>query len=91
MEIWKNARLTLAEVLAVMEITSNDVAALGITNQRETAVLWDKTTGLPICNAIVWQDTRSHDCLDEVVEKVGEDRIREITGLPPLSTSPPPY
>ena len=57
--------------------------ALGITNQRETAVLWDKTTGLPICNAIVWQDTRSHDCLDEVVEKVGEDRIREITGLPP--------
>ena len=43
MEIWKNARLTLAEVLAVMEITSNDVAALGITNQRETAVLWDKT------------------------------------------------
>ena len=83
MEIWKNARLTLAEVLAVMEITSNDVAALGITNQRETAVLWDKTTGLPICNAIVWQDTRSHGCLDEVVEKVGEDRIREITGLPP--------
>ena len=83
MEIWKNARLTLAEVLAVMEITSNDVAALGITNQRETAVLWDKTTGLPICNAIVWQDTRSHACLDEVVNKIGEDRIRELTGLPP--------
>ena len=85
MEIWKNARLTLAEALAILEITSNDVAALGITNQRETAVLWDKTTGEPICNAIVWQDTRSENILAEVVEKVGADRITEVTGLPPTN------
>jgi len=61
-EIWRNTRRAVAEALAEKDIAESDIAALGITNQRETAVVWEKATGRPIHNAIVWQDTRTnHD------------------------------
>ena len=62
MEIWRNTRRALSEALADEDISEQDIDALGVTNQRETAVIWEKETGKPIYNAIVWQDTRTnHD------------------------------
>ena len=62
MEIWRNTRRALSEALADEDISEQDIDALGLTNQRETAVIWEKETGKPIYNAIVWQDTRTnHD------------------------------
>ena len=62
MEIWRNTRRAVVEAMASKDITDEDIAALGVTNQRETAVIWEKSTGKPIYNAIVWQDTRTnHD------------------------------
>ena len=62
MEIWRNTRRALSEALADEDISEQDIDALGLTNQRETAVIWEKATGKPIYNAIVWQDTRTnHD------------------------------
>lgn len=58
-EIWANVRRGVSEALATVDLTAGDIAALGLTNQRETAVVWEKTTGRPIYNAIVWQDTRT--------------------------------
>src|SRR5215212_11195105 len=60
-EIWATQAATIAEVLALARATSADVAAIGITNQRETTVLWDRTTGRPVAPAIVWQDRRTAD------------------------------
>ena len=59
-EIWRNTRRAIVEALADKDIADEDIAALGITNQRETAVIWEKDTGTPIYNAIVWQDTRTN-------------------------------
>ena len=61
MEIWSHTRRVMADVLALSEYSGTDIAALGITNQRETTVVWDRTTGEPVYNAIVWQDTRTSD------------------------------
>lgn len=58
-EIWNNTRKVTAEALAQKDLKASDIAAVGITNQRETALVWDKTTGEPVYNAIVWQDTRT--------------------------------
>jgi glycerol kinase len=63
-------------------ITASDLAAVGITNQRETTVVWDRTTGKPIYNALVWQDTRTHGVVDELSADGGQDRFREKAGLP---------
>ncbi|WJY68989.1 glycerol kinase GlpK [Corynebacterium auris] len=60
LEIWRNTRRALAQALAEKDIAEADIAALGITNQRETAVVWEKETGRPVYNAIVWQDTRTN-------------------------------
>ena len=60
MEIWRNTRRAAGEAMASHDITEEDIAALGVTNQRETAVVWEKSTGKPIYNTIVWQDTRTH-------------------------------
>ncbi|MCP1387524.1 glycerol kinase GlpK [Corynebacterium sp. TA-R-1] len=60
MEIWRNTRRAVVEALAKQDIADEDISALGITNQRETAVIWEKDTGRPIYNAIVWQDTRTN-------------------------------
>ncbi len=59
-----------------------DLAAVGITNQRETAVVWERATGKPIHNAIVWQDTRTADLCNELAAEGGPDRFRKQTGLP---------
>ena len=65
MEIWSHTRRVMADVLALSEYSGTDIAALGITNQRETTVVWDRTTGEPVYNAIVWQDTRTSDICSE--------------------------
>jgi glycerol kinase len=72
----------LAEALSAVGASAADVAAIGITNQRETAVIWDRATGEPIANAIVWQDTRTQKLVDELSVDGGGDRFRSITGLP---------
>ncbi len=81
-EIWANVQQVLAEALRRAEITGADVAAIGITNQRETAVVWDRATGEPVHHAIVWQDTRTGEQLTRFDEAVGEDTFRARTGLP---------
>lgn len=81
MEIWASQSSTLVEALARAGILSHDVAAIGITNQRETTVLWNKHTGKPVCNAIVWQCRRSSKICDELKSQGLEDEIRSRTGL----------
>src|SRR5215207_8841732 len=80
-EIWTNTRRVCAGALAKADLTATDIAAVGITNQRETAVVWDRRTGEPIYNAIVWQDTRTDGIINELA-RAGQDRFREKTGLP---------
>ena len=83
-EIWKNTREVIGQALSKADITRHDVAAVGITNQRETTVVWDKATGEPVYNAIVWQDTRTQAIVNRLAD--GDvDRFRTQTGLP-LST-----
>ena len=81
-EIRDNTVAVLAEALKAGEATAADIAAIGITNQRETAVLWDRATGEPIANAIVWQDTRTQGLIDVLAKDGGVDRFRATTGLP---------
>lgn len=81
-EIWQNTQDVIREALAKTGLNGSDLAAIGITNQRETAVVWDKTTGKSFYNAIVWQCTRTHDICRELSEEEGQDRFREKTGLP---------
>ncbi|MFD1831566.1 glycerol kinase GlpK [Streptomyces desertarenae] len=81
-EIWANVQEVVSEALRKAEITREDVRALGITNQRETTLLWDRTTGEPVHNAIVWQDTRTDALCKELARNVGQDRFRRETGLP---------
>ena len=81
-EIRDNTGAVVAEALSLATATAADVAAIGITNQRETAVIWDRATGEPIANAIVWQDTRTQDLIDALAADGGGDRFRATTGLP---------
>ncbi len=83
-EIWRNVRQVVAEVLAQAETNRHEIAAVGITNQRETAVVWDRTTGEPVYNAIVWQDTRTQRICDELAagSELGADRYKATVGLP---------
>ncbi|HSD81407.1 MAG TPA: glycerol kinase GlpK [Solirubrobacteraceae bacterium] len=81
MEIWARSQEVIDE--AVQQAgAAGDVAALGITNQRETTVVWDRNTGEPIHNALVWQDTRTDKLVDELSADGGQDRFREQVGLP---------
>ncbi|MFJ3380792.1 glycerol kinase GlpK [Curtobacterium sp. RRHDQ66] len=80
-EIWDNTREVIGQALSRADITRHDVAAVGITNQRETAVVWDKTTGKPVYNAIVWQDTRTQSIVDKLADG-DTDRYKSIVGLP---------
>ena len=84
-EIWTNTREVIGQALSKADLTRHDIAAVGITNQRETAIVWDKATGEPICNAIVWQDTRTQSIVDRLAKDGGVRRFAEKTGLP-LST-----
>lgn len=81
-EIWKNVRNVVGQALVNAEINRHSLAAVGMTNQRETTVVWDKTTGEPVYNAIVWQDTRTSRIVNELAGDQGLGRYREQTGLP---------
>lgn len=81
-EIWFNTREVIQNAMRISGLSSEDIAALGITNQRETTVLWNKTTGQPYGHAIVWQDTRTSDICSQLSKEDGIDRFREKTGLP---------
>lgn len=81
-EIWKNTKAVVGEALVDADINRHSLAAVGITNQRETAVVWDKTTGEPVYNAIVWQDTRTSKIVNRLAGSEGLDRYKDITGLP---------
>jgi glycerol kinase len=82
-EIWGNTRQVCGGALARADLDASSIAAVGITNQRETTVVWDKATGEPIHNAIVWQDTRTQEICDELgALGGGAERYRARTGLP---------
>ena len=82
-EIWNNTREVVAGALAKGNVTAANIAAVGITNQRETAVVWDRTTGKPVYNAIVWQDTRTQKICDSLAGLGGgADRYKDTVGLP---------
>jgi glycerol kinase len=81
-EIWANTQKVIAGALAKGGLTPADLAAVGITNQRETTVLWDKATGQPVHNALVWMDTRTADLVAAHAADGGQDRLRGKTGLP---------
>ena len=80
-EIWSSQATVLAEAVLKAGINVIDIAAIGITNQRETTIIWDKETGVPVYNAIVWQDRRTADLCDELKNKGHEKMIQEKTGL----------
>ncbi len=82
MEIWARAQQVLAQALDSAGLRPADIAAIGITNQRETTVIWERQTGQPIANAIVWQDTRTTGLCTELAHVGGQDRYRQRTGLP---------
>ena len=81
-EIWKNVREVVGFALSSRDISARDIVAVGITNQRETAVVWDRTTGRPVHNAIVWQDTRTKKIIEELGGEDGPDRFKDAVGLP---------
>jgi glycerol kinase len=84
-EIWRNSQEVIAAAMGQKSLRPADLAAIGITNQRETSLLWNRRTGAPLSNAIVWQDTRVADAVAEFSRIGGQDRFRGKTGLP-LST-----
>jgi glycerol kinase len=81
-EIWRRTQEVIEGALARSGIAASDLAAIGMTNQRETAVVWDKNTGEPYHNAIVWQDTRTDRICNRLARQGGQDRFRSKTGLP---------
>src|SRR5580658_3360057 len=81
-EIWRRTEEVMAEAMRQKSLRPGDLAAIGITNQRETTVVWNRKTGRPVNNAIVWQDTRVEDAVSEFSRDGGQDRFRAKTGLP---------
>ena len=81
MEIWASQLETAREALAKAQVQATDIAAIGITNQRETTIVWNRRTGLPLCNAIVWQDRRTAAACATLGERGCADTVRERTGL----------
>lgn len=81
-EIWSKVQAVVGGALAGAGLRADQLSAVGITNQRETTVLWDRATGKPVHNAIVWQDTRTSTLCDELGGDDGQDRFRDRTGLP---------
>jgi len=82
LEIWANCQEVLEKALSEAGASTADISGLGITNQRETTMVWDKTTGEPIHNALVWQDTRTDKIIGELGKVGGQDRFRDKVGLP---------
>ena len=81
MEIWSSQAGVAAEAISTLGLTGADIAAIGITNQRETTIVWDAETGIPVHNAIVWQDRRTSEFCDSLKAAGLTDKIREKTGL----------
>ena len=81
-EVWDNVRAVVAEALSTASLNASDIHAVGITNQRETTVVWDKTTGEPVYNAIVWQDTRTAKIVEDLGGDEGQDKYKARVGLP---------
>ncbi len=81
-EIWRNTQHVIAETLKKAKLKASDIASVGITNQRETTLLWDRKTGAPLHNALVWMDTRTDQLVAHYVKDGGADRLRDKTGLP---------
>ncbi|NKY30527.1 glycerol kinase GlpK [Nocardia gamkensis] len=84
-EIWRNVERIVPQALRDSGVAADQIVALGIANQRETTVVWDRRTGTPVGRAIVWQDVRTEELVRELEGKPGADRIRELCGLPPAS------
>jgi glycerol kinase len=82
LEIWRNTQEVIQQALARKGLKTQDLAAIGITNQRETTLIWDRRTGKPLHNALVWQDTRVDSIVEEFAQDGGHDRLRDKTGLP---------
>ena len=82
LEIWRRTQEVIDGALTKSGVDLKDIAAVGITNQRETTVVWDRATGKPVYNAIVWQDTRADAICDELAREGGQDRFRTKVGLP---------
>src|ERR1700757_1929794 len=81
-QIWRRTQEVIAGAMQQKSLRPEDLAAIGITNQRETSIVWDRRTGKPVYNAIVWQDTRGADVVAEFSRNGGQDRFRRQTGLP---------
>jgi glycerol kinase len=81
-EVWTRSQEVIAGALEKAGISASDLAAVGITNQRETTVVWDRNTGEAVYNALVWQDTRTQGIVDELSADGGQDRFRDKVGLP---------
>ena len=82
LEIWQRSVDVIHGALDKVGLTGSDLAAVGITNQRETAIVWNRKTGKPVGNAIVWQDTRTEAIVSELARDGGRDRLRSTVGLP---------
>jgi glycerol kinase len=82
MEIWARSQEVIDEAVKEAGESADDISGLGITNQRETTVVWDRNTGEPVMNAIVWQDTRTDKIVDELARDGGQNRFQEQVGLP---------
>lgn len=82
LEVWENTQAVITECLALLEDPARVVRSVGVSNQRETTIMWDRRTGVPVYNAIVWQDTRTQDLIDVLSRDGGSERVRAITGLP---------
>ncbi len=81
-EIWRRVQEVITQAMQAKGLRPKDLAAIGITNQRETTIVWNRETGRPACDALVWQDTRVDDAVAEFSRDGGQDRFREKTGLP---------
>ncbi|MEM8861408.1 MAG: FGGY family carbohydrate kinase, partial [Chloroflexota bacterium] len=82
MQIWERTQQVIKGALENAYITAKDIVSVGITNQRETTVIWDKTTGKPLHNAVVWMDTRNASIVADLAKDGGQDRFRPRVGLP---------
>lgn len=81
-QIWENTKSVISQALETANVTGEKLAAIGITNQRETVLVWDKTSGKPFFNAIVWQCTRTQNICNELIKEGGMERFKKQTGLP---------
>src|SRR3970282_1601739 len=82
MEIWQRTEEVIAEALKKSKVDPKDIAAVGVTNQRETTVVWEKATGKPVYTPVGWQDTRTADICNALAKDGGQDRFRARAGLP---------